>query len=71
MALESCAHNYPSSHTLPCAPLQFETFLQYFSLLYVYFLYPMSPVALCASIYMTLAITVERYLAVCKPILYR
>ena len=42
-----------------------------FSLLYVYFLYPMSAVSLCASIYMTLAITVERYLAVCKPILYR
>ncbi len=31
----------------------------------------MSPVTLCASVYMTLAITVERYLAVCKPILYR
>eukprot|EP00094_Tigriopus_californicus_P008114 TCALIF_07810-PA protein Name:"Similar to FR FMRFamide receptor (Drosophila melanogaster)" AED:0.47 eAED:0.39 QI:0/0.5/0.4/0.8/1/1/5/0/292 len=51
----------------------FELFVgnQVFSLLYVHFLYPMSPVALCASIYMTLAITVERYLAVCKPLLYR
>ena len=31
----------------------------------------MSPVTLCASVYMMLAITVERYLAVCKPLTYR
>ena len=38
---------------------------------YVYVLYPMSAVAFCASIYMTLAVTVERYIAVCKPHQYR
>ncbi len=44
---------------------------QGFYKLYVYVLYPMSPVTLCASVYMMLAITVERYLAVCKPLTYR
>ena len=39
--------------------------------LYVYVLYPMSAVAFCASIYMTLAVTVERYIAVCRPHQYR
>jgi len=38
---------------------------------YVYVLYPMSAVAFCASIYMTLAVTVERYIAVCRPHQYR
>ena len=37
----------------------------------MYVLYPMSAVAFCASIYMTLAVTVERYIAVCKPHQYR
>ena len=36
------------------------------SQLYVYILYPMSAVSFCASIYMTLAVTVERYIAVCR-----
>lgn len=31
----------------------------------------MSPVTLCASVYMTVALTIERWLAVCKPITYR
>ena len=39
--------------------------------MYVYVLYPMSAVAFCASIYMTLAVTVERYIAVCRPHQYR
>jgi len=39
--------------------------------LYVYILYPMSTVSFCASIYMTLAVTVERYIAVCRPHQYR
>jgi hypothetical protein len=38
---------------------------------YVYILYPMSAVAFCASTYMTLAVTVERYIAVCRPHQYR
>ena len=45
-----------------------STFL---SELYVYLLYPMSAVSFCASIYMTLAVTVERYIAVCRPHQYR
>merc|ERR1712154_154564 len=39
--------------------------------LYVYLLYPMSAVSFCASIYMTLAVTVERYIAVCRPHQFR
>ena len=31
------------------------------------FLYPMSSISLSASIFMTVAVTVERYWAVCKP----
>ena len=37
----------------------------------MYVLYPMSAVAVCAASYMTLAVTVERYIAVCKPHQYR
>lgn len=36
------------------------------SQIYVYLLYPMSAVTFCASIYMTLAVTIERYIAVCR-----
>ena len=36
------------------------------SQIYVYLLYPMSAVSFCASIYMTLAVTIERYIAVCR-----
>lgn len=43
----------------------------FFCKLYVYMLYPLSAVSFCASIYMTLAVTVERYIAVCKPHQYR
>ena len=32
-----------------------------FTQVYVHLLYPMSAVAFCASIYMTLAVTVERF----------
>ena len=35
------------------------------------FLYPMTPVTLHASIFVTLALTLERYLAVRKPFWYR
>ena len=38
---------------------------------YVHLLYPMSAVSFCASIYMTLAVTVERYIAVCRPHQFR
>ena len=44
---------------------------QTFYALLTQILYPMSPVTLNASIFMTLALTVERYLAVCMPIRYR
>ena len=44
---------------------------KFLSQVYVYVLYPMSAVSFCASIYMTLAVTVERYIAVCRPHQYR
>ena len=44
---------------------------KFLSQLYVYILYPMSAVSFCASTYMTLAITVERFIAVCRPHQYR
>ena len=37
----------------------------------LHFLYAMTPVTLHASIFMTVALTVERYLAVCKPFVFR
>ena len=37
----------------------------------LHFLYPMTPVMLHATTFMTVALTVERYLAVCKPFLFR
>ena len=39
--------------------------------MYANLLYPMSAVSFCATIYMTLALTTERYLAVCRPHKYR
>ena len=39
--------------------------------MYMYCFYPMSAVAFCGSIFMTLAVAIERYMAVCKPIKYR
>ena len=39
--------------------------------LYAYFLYPFTAVSLTGSIYMTMAITIERFLAVCRPHYYR
>ena len=45
-----------------------STFLSH---VYVNILYPMSAVSFCASTYMTLAITVERFIAVCRPHQYR
>jgi len=39
----------------------------FLSQLYVNFLYPMSAVSFCLSTYMTLAVTVERFIAVCRP----
>ena len=47
--------------------LDFDHFIHPPIQAYVYVLYPMSAVAFCASIYMTLAVTVERYIAVCRP----
>ena len=38
-----------------------------FAFLYSRLLYPLSSISLSASIFMTVAITVERYRAVCKP----
>jgi len=43
----------------------------FLSQLYAIVLYPMSAVSFCATIYMTLALTTERYLAVCRPHKYR
>ena len=39
--------------------------------LYAYFLYPFTAIALTGSIYMTMAITIERFMAVCHPHYYR
>ena len=52
-------------------PTKAEITEPYLSQVYVYILYPMSAVAFCASTYMTLAVTVERYIAVCRPHQYR
>ena len=41
------------------------------SQLFSYVFYPMAAVSFCAAIYMTLAVTVERYIAVCRPHQYR
>ena len=41
------------------------------SQVYVNFLYPMSAVSFCLSTYMTMAISLERFIAVCRPHQYR
>ena len=40
-------------------------------LFYPYFHYPLYRICLCASIYLIMAVGVERYLAVCRPHHYR
>ena len=44
---------------------------RFLSQVYVNLLYPMSAVSFCYSTYMTLAITVERFIAVCRPHQFR
>ena len=58
-------------HLLPITDSRVDPLFQTFYTLLTQILYPMSPVTLNASIFMTLALTVERYLAVCMPIRYR
>ena len=59
-----------SSTTIPLVGVWFSE-SSLLSQLYVYLLYPMAAVSFCAAIYMTLAVTVERYIAVCRPHQYR
>ena len=54
-------------HITPIFSLENRLYL----LLYAYFLYPFTAVALTGSIYMTMAITIERFMAVCHPHYYR
>ena len=40
-----------------------------FTILYPYFLHPFTHIAMAGTIFMTLAITIERYLGLCHPLL--
>ncbi|CAB4063448.1 unnamed protein product [Lepeophtheirus salmonis] len=40
------------------------------TILYVHAIYPIHNIVLCCSIYITAAIAFERYMAVCKPVVY-
>lgn len=42
-----------------------------YGVVYKYFLYPFTTISYTGSVYMTTAITIERYIAVCKPLRYR
>ena len=49
--------------------LQYYTFIQ--QKMFVTFVYPVRSVVLCSSIYMTVALTLERYQAITSPVQYR
>ena len=65
--LPSLFQSLPATSPTPSLVSFFQTFYD----LLTKILYPLSPVTLNASIFMTLALTVERYLAVCMPLRYR
>ena len=54
-------------HITPIFKLENSLYL----LLYATFLYPFTAISLTGSIYMTMAITIERFMAVCHPHYYR